>query len=209
MTNDKNEYIIPNKKVFGQHFYKTTEKKRINPFSSVKRGFLMKKISTITIARAGITACAYLVLSLLTLPVMGGAIQFRISEALCVLPLIFPETAIGLWVGCMLSNLLGACAPLDVIFGSLITLVAGGLTYFVGKKLKKTSLKIIIGGLFPVLLNAILLPVIWQFAYGILEYAYPIQVLFLIVSQSLSIYGLGIVLYLNVNRILNKKNPEK
>ena len=165
----------------------------------------MKKSSTLAIARSGIIACAYVVLSLITLPIMGGAIQFRISEGLCVLPLIFPETAIGLGVGCLISNLLGACAPLDVVFGSLITLVAGLLTYLVGVKIKKTTLKIFIGGLFPVLLNAFLLPVIWQFAYGILEYVYPLQVLFLIISQSLSVYGVGTIIYLNVSKIKSKK----
>ena len=168
----------------------------------------MKKNSTIKLTMAGLTACAYVVLSLITLPIMGGAIQFRISEALCVLPLIFPETAIGLFVGCMLSNLLGACAPLDVIFGSLITLFAGILTVISGKTIINTKLKIFIGGLFPVMLNAFLLPVIWQFAYGILEYAYPLQVLFLIISQSLSIYGIGTILYFKINKFKNK-NPEK
>ena len=168
----------------------------------------MKKSSTIKLARAGITACSYLVLSLITLPIMGGAIQFRISEALCVLPLIFPETAFGLFVGCMLSNLLGACAPLDVVFGSLITLIAGIITYFIGKRIKNTTIKVFVGGIFPVLLNAFLLPVIWQFAYGILEYAYLLQVLFLIISQSLSIYGLGFVVYVNIKKINDKKNPE-
>ena len=93
------------------------------------------------------------------------------------------------------------CAPFDVVLGSLITLAAAGLTYLVGKQLKKTYLKIFVGGLFPVLLNAFLLPLIWLLCYGTGEYIYILQVLFLLVGQSLSVYAIGAPLYLAVRKI--------
>ena len=61
----------------------------------------------------------YVALTLAFAPISFGAVQFRISEALCVLPYFTPAAVPGLFVGCLLSNILGGAAPLDVIFGSL------------------------------------------------------------------------------------------
>ncbi len=151
--------------------------------------------TTKTMVRAGLIAGIYIVLSLITFPVASGAIQFRIAEALTILPLIFPEAIPALFVGCMLSNLITGCMILDVFLGSAITLVASLCTYFIGKAIKNNWLKILLGGVFPVLLNAFLLPLIWILAYGVIEYVYYLQVLFLLISQSVSIYALGSPLY--------------
>lgn len=156
------------------------------------------------IARAGIIAALYVVLSLVTFPVASGAIQFRISEGLTLLALIFPEAPIALCVGCVLSNLLTGCMVLDIIFGSLITLVAGVFTFFIGKLLKNTVLKIVVGGLFPVLMNAFLLPVVWYYCYGELEYAYMLQVLFLFLGESASVYVFGTIFYLSIKKLQDK-----
>ena len=92
-----------------------------------------------------------------------------------------------------------------MIFGSLITFVAGVLTLFAGKLLKrKTAARIIAGGIFPVLLNAFLLPLIWYFCYGELEYAYYLQVLFLLASEGASVYVFGTVFYLAIKRLREK-----
>ncbi len=161
--------------------------------------------STKIIVRAGLIAGLYVVLSLLTLPVASGAIQFRLSEALTILPLFFIEAVPALFVGCMLSNLITGCMLLDIVLGSVITLVASLLTYFSGKLIKSTFLKILIGGFFPVALNAFFLPILWILIYGAIEYVYILQVLFLIISQSLSIYGLGTPIYLAVKKYLKKQ----
>lgn len=160
--------------------------------------------NTKKIARAGIIASLYLVLSLITFPVASGAIQFRISEALTVLPLIFPESIFALTVGCMLSNLVTGCAPFDVVLGSVITLVAAAATFGVGKLIKSVPLKIVCGGLFPIILNAFLLPLIWLYCYGVSEYVYGLQALFLVVSQSGAVYALGTSLFLVVIRLKKK-----
>ena len=154
--------------------------------------------TTKKIVRAGLIAGIYIVLSLITFPVASGAIQFRVAEALTILPLIFPESIPALFVGCMLSNLITGCMILDVFLGSAITLVASLCTYFVGKAIKKAWLKIVLGGIFPVILNAFLLPLIWILAYGVIEYVYYLQVIFLLISQSVSIYALGTPLYFAV-----------
>ena len=161
------------------------------------------KTSTRTISRAGLVASLYVVLSLISFPIASGAIQFRLSEGLTLLPLIFPETAFALMVGCFLTNLITGCAIFDVIFGGLITLLAGLLTFLTAKLFKNTAVKLCVGGIFPVALNAFLLPLIWIWCYGVLEYAYFLQVAFLLVSQGVSVYALGVPIYFAVNKLKN------
>ena len=158
--------------------------------------------TTKKIVRAGLIAGLYVVLSLITFPVASGAIQFRLSEALTILPLFFVESIPALFVGCMLSNLITGCFLLDVILGSIVTLVASVFTYFIGKIFKNTALKIILGGFFPVVLNAVFLPLIWIVAYGAIEYIYYLQVALLLAGQTISVYAVGIPLYFTVEKKL-------
>ena len=187
-------------------------------------------LTTRRITRAAIVAALYVTLTLVTFPIASGAIQFRPSEALTLLPLFMPESVIGLWIGCILANWITGCTLLDIFFGSLITLVAGVLTYLVGRLIKqkpfvaiegedqqkaleaynkKTNIlnvvKIIIGGLFPILGNAFFLPLIWLWAYGELEYVYWLQVAFLLATEALAIYTLGTVFCIALYRVYYKK----
>ena len=86
----------------------------------------MSKWSTRQIATAAIIAALYTVMSLLS-SVFGltyGPIQCRFSEALTVLPFFLPEAVPGLFVGCLVTNLMSTVGPLDIIFGSMATLLA-------------------------------------------------------------------------------------
>lgn len=157
------------------------------------------------IVRAGLIAGLYVVLSLLTFPIASGVIQFRLSEALTLLPLFFPEAIPAVFVGCLLSNLLTGCVILDVILGSTITLCAGVCTYFVGRCFSTMLKKIAIGGIFPILLNAFLLPLIWLVAYKTGEFVYILQVFILLISQSVSVYLFGTLLCVAVNKLIEKK----
>jgi K+ transporter len=104
----------------------------------------------------------------------------------------------------VLSNLLTGCALIDIIFGSLVTLLAGAFTCITGIVVKNTVAKIAIGGIFPVMLNASLLPLIWIWCYGQIEYMYIIQALFLFASQTLSVYLVGVPLYLSIKKLKEK-----
>lgn len=165
---------------------------------------MSKLFTTKRIVRAGLIGGIYVALSLIVFPVASGAIQFRPSEALTVLPLIFTEAVPALFIGCALSNLITGCAVFDILFGSLITLFAGAFTFCVGKLIKNTAVKVVVGGLFPVLMNALLLPLIWVWCYGALEYMYIIQALFLLLSQSVSVYALGVPLYISTKKLKEK-----
>lgn len=160
--------------------------------------------NTVSIARAGIIAGLYVVLSLVTFSISSGAVQLRASELLTILPIFYIEAIPALFIGCILSNFITGCAFLDVILGSIVTLVASILTYLIGKAFKNSALRIIFGGFFPVVLNAFLLPLIWIICYGVLEYVYYIQVLLLLAGQSLAVYLLGTPTYFAVKKLKSK-----
>ncbi len=80
------------------------------------------------LTRAAIIGAAYAALTIVAAPVSYGPLQFRVSEALCVMPWFFPESIWGLTVGCVIANLVGGNGPLDVVFGSLATLMAAFAT---------------------------------------------------------------------------------
>lgn len=88
------------------------------------------RFSVRQIAVAGIVGALYAVLSYFAavFGVAYGPVQFRFSEALCVLPFLFPAAAPGLFVGCLAANLLSPYGALDIVFGSLATLLAAVLT---------------------------------------------------------------------------------
>jgi len=162
--------------------------------------------TTKKLARAGIVGALYVALSMIAFPVASGFIQFRVGEALTILPLLFPETAVGLFIGCALTGLITACPVIDIVFGSLVTLISGIITAVIGKKVKKVGLKFFLGGLFPVILNAFLLPLIWYWCYGKLELVYGLQALSLLISQSVAVYGVGAIVYFSIKKI-NEKKP--
>nr|WP_325298008.1 QueT transporter family protein [uncultured Dysosmobacter sp.] len=86
----------------------------------------MSRFTTRQLATAGIIAALYTVLSLFAnvFGVAYGPIQCRFSEALTVLPFFLPEAVPGLFIGCLVTNLMSTVGPLDIIFGSLATLLA-------------------------------------------------------------------------------------
>ena len=93
----------------------------------------MKRISTRDLTLAAVVAAIYVVLGYFgnTFNLTFGVIQCRFSEALTVLPFLNPVTGWGLFVGCVVTNLLSPYGPLDMIFGSLATLVAACLIHHV------------------------------------------------------------------------------
>ena len=86
----------------------------------------MRKFTVKDLTLAAMVAALYAVMSYFgnIFGLSYGPIQFRFSEALCVLPFLFPAAAPGLFVGCLITNLLSPFGPLDVAVGSLATLIA-------------------------------------------------------------------------------------
>lgn len=111
--------------------------------------------STKSLTRAGMIAAFYCVLTLMFQPFSYGPVQFRISEALTLLPVLASEAVPGLTLGCLLANLLGGAPWYDVVFGSLATFLAAVCT----RKLRDIPAA---GAAMPVLFNgAIVGPVVY------------------------------------------------
>ena len=104
---------------------------------------------TMFIVRSAVIAALYAALTLALYPISLGAVQFRVSEALTLLPIVMPEAIPGLFVGCLVSNLIGSATPWDIIFGSLATLIAAILTY-------ATRRNKILAAFWPVLCNTVI-----------------------------------------------------
>ncbi len=86
------------------------------------------KLSVHRLTVCGIVACLYAVLTISTAALSYGPVQFRLAEALCVLPFFAPWLVWGVTLGCLLANLFSTVSALDVIVGTLATLIAGILT---------------------------------------------------------------------------------
>ncbi len=91
------------------------------------------KITTRFLVQSALIAAIYAALTLLLQPISFGILQFRVSEALTILPALMPAAIPGLFVGCLLSNILGGFGWMDIVFGSLTTLTAALLTWKIGK----------------------------------------------------------------------------
>ena len=149
------------------------------------------------LAQGGIIAALYVVLTLLSamMGLSSGAIQLRLSEALCILPCFIPAAVPGLFVGCLLSNLITGCAAMDVIFGSLATLLGALGTYY----LRKNPFLSVVP---PILCNTLIIPFVLSYAYGI-ETAIWVLMLGVFIGEFISCGALGQLVFRTL-----KKHPE-
>ena len=119
----------------------------------------MKKFSQLSvkdITIAAVIAALYTALTVVFAPISYGAVQYRIAEALTLLPILFPQAIPGLAVGCLVSNLIGGYGIWDVVFGTLATLIAAVLTYRLRKRIWLAALP-------PVLVNAVIVGLMLHF----------------------------------------------
>jgi len=134
--------------------------------------------------QASVIAALYTVLTFAFGSVSFGVVQFRVSEMLTVLPCFTPAAIPGLFVGCLLSNLLGTALWADVLFGSLATLAAALLSHLFRKHRLLVPLP-------PVIVNALVVPFVLRYAYGT-PGLLPVLALSVGVGQFVCCYGLGI-----------------
>ncbi len=122
----------------------------------------MKNKNVLRLTQAAMIAAIYVVLTYFinAFGLASGAIQVRISEALCILPVFTPAAVPGLFVGCVISNIITGCTIYDIVFGSLATLVGAIGTYM----LRKTKF---VCTLPPVIANAIIIPLVLRYGLGL------------------------------------------
>ena len=149
------------------------------------------------LCEAALIAAIYVILTYLcaAFGMSSGAIQLRLSEALCVLAIFTPAAVPGVALGCFMANLLTGCALWDIVFGSLASLVG-----MLGcRALKKHSY------LAPVpyaLANMIVIPFVVKLVYGAPE-ALPLIFLTVGIGEIISVFGFGIPLYLVLKKHSN------
>lgn len=151
----------------------------------------MNKLKIKDLVQIAIVATLYVALTWALAPISYGSIQFRISEILMLLVLFKPSYAIGLILGCFISNTTSSLGWYDMVFGTLATIIA----LIPMLKIKN----IYVSAIFPVVSNAIIVAIELYFALGI----EPIWLSMLTVGlgEAVVIYLLGIpfIMYLNKN----------
>lgn len=152
------------------------------------------KFSPKFIVQAALIAALYATLTLVLGSFGYGPVQFRIAEALTVLPAIMPASIPGLFIGCILANWIGGFGLIDIVFGSLATLLAGFSTYFLRKYRLLYPFP-------PVFFNSI---IVGTYVYLLYDNSYSLilTMLFIGISELVLCYGLGLPLI-----TLIQKNP--
>ena len=157
--------------------------------------------SSITTRKIAVSALIGAVSAALTgarAPIRSGPVQFRISEVLCIMPYFIPETALGLYVGCILANLFTGNI-FDIIFGSLATLLAGLLTARIAKR-EHTIANSALACFMPVIFNAVIVGAVLTWGYRIQEFAdnavlsFAVNALWVGFGELVVLYVLGLPL---------------
>ena len=143
----------------------------------------MKK-SLVYMARAAVIAALYFALSVAFSAIAFGPVQFRISEILVLLPLIFPEAIPGLAIGCFFTNFFfSPFGVFDMVLGTLATLIGAVGTYLLRRRP-------ILAALPPIIANTLLIPLI--FVLNDASAIYYISMFEILASQIVTCIVLGL-----------------
>ena len=149
-----------------------------------------RKIAFITLT--AVIAALYAALTWVFAPISFWAIQFRISEALCILPYFTPAAIPGVTIGCILGNLITGAPIWDVIFGSLATLIGAFGSYLLRKNKWLVPIP-------PILSNVLIIPWVLKFAYDAPD-AVPFMMLTVGIGEILAVYVLGMILLIALEK---------
>ena len=146
--------------------------------------------------QAAMIAAIYVVLTYVFAPFSFGEIQVRIAEALTILPLFTPAAIPGLFVGCIIGNILGGAILPDIIFGSIATLIGAFFTYQLRNR------NHFLAPLPPIIANTVIVPFVLRYGYSVLL-PIPFMMLTVGIGEILSCGVLGLILYFALNRYRN------
>ena len=154
----------------------------------------MKARKPLFLCQAALIAALYVVLTYVArlFGLDSGVIQLRISEALCILPILMPSAIPGLYVGCLVSNLLMSAVWMDVLIGPVATLIGAFGTYALRRYAWLAPLP-------PVLANTLLIPPVLAFGYGATQ-SIPFLMLTVGIGEILSVYVCGLLLYVAIRK---------
>ena len=161
----------------------------------------MNKKTLRTLTSAALIAALYVVITMAFLPLSFGQIQVRVSESLTILPVFSVAAVPGLFIGCLIANILGGAMVIDVVLGSIATLIGAIGTYFLRKK------NIIWAPLPTILANGIIIPLVLQWGYQV-PVPYWMLALFIIGGELISAGVLGILLAKAIKPFANRIFPD-
>ncbi len=176
-----------------------------------------KKIGTLYLVTSAIIAALYVVLTLPFAQFAFGPMQFRLSEMMTVLPILTPAAIPGLTLGCFLANLLNPnnLGPIDIVFGSLATLLAAICTRYISQHLVRISQlpRDIIALIPPVFFNAVIVGTYLSYLLTdgpVTLVIIGFNILYVGLSEAITVYALGLPFLLVLRRthietIWNKK----
>ena len=142
-----------------------------------------KKFSALKLAQGGLIAALYVVLTIIFAPISFGEVQLRVAEALTILPLFTSAAVPGLFVGCIIANMLGGAVIWDIIFGSIATLLGA-----IGSYLLRNNRWLV--PLPPILANSAIVPFVLRYAYGV-DLPMPLLILYIFIGEIGGCYILG------------------
>lgn len=146
----------------------------------------MKNKSTLFLAQGAMIAAVYVVLTLVFAPISYGEVQVRISEALTVLPFFTPAAVPGLFVGCLIANILGGAILPDIIFGSIATLLGAVGTYLLRNKSR------FLAPIPPIAANTIIVPFVLRYGYSV-NLPIPLMMLTVGIGEVISCGVIGLI----------------
>ena len=157
----------------------------------------MKNQKVLFLTQSAMIAALYVVLTVVFQPISFGDMQVRIAEALTVLPAFTPAAVPGLFIGCLIGNVLGGAILPDIIFGSLATLLGALFTYLLRKQSK------FLAPLPPIFFNTLIVPFVLRYAYKI---NLPILYFMLTIGigEVISCGILGLILYTALQKYRHK-----
>ncbi len=162
------------------------------------------KLSVKMLARLGLEASLYFVLTAFMPALAYGPLQFRVGEALVLLPVIFPESVVGVTIGCLLANVFSPYAWYDMVFGTLATLVSALLTRLIAKLLsrQKVWIRAVVGAIPPIIINAIVLPLMWYITGTDVAYWFNLACILLTQTGTILILGVPFVVALSKTKLV-------
>lgn len=160
---------------------------------------MKKRIGVKQLAWGALIGAMYAFITYAALPLSSDLIQLRVSEALCILPYFTFSAVPGLFIGCVIGNILCASAIWDVVFGSLATLAAAYLTYLMGRR----KINRFLAPLPAVVLNALVIGALFSYVYQI-GAPFAVCAAYVGAGQALACYALGMPLFFIIDRLKDK-----
>ncbi len=162
----------------------------------------MKKKAVNKLAASAVIGAAYAVLSIVFAFIGYGPVQFRLAEVLCILPFFLPFSVWGLFAGCVVANILSPYGPIDIIFGSLATLIAALLTMYIGRVSCGGAAARVLACLPPVVCNGLIIGALiaWSTAKEAFFVSFVWNAVTVAFGEAVVMYAIGLPLMIYLPR---------